>query len=133
MLGAFKGAKSTPAPTPSSECDITAYSLPVGVAGADVSGVITDTAIAVAAESGTTVTALKATFTVSEGATVKVGDVEQTSGTTENDFTNPVSYVVTAEDGTIKYITADATNVGSEDSISKERKEKIEKENSGTR
>ncbi|MGN0614986.1 hypothetical protein [Ruminococcus flavefaciens] len=28
--------------------------------------------------------------------------------------------VVTAEDGTVKYITADATNVGSEDSISKE-------------
>ena len=102
MLGAFKGSPFTPepVPTPSTECDITAFSLPVGDQGAAVAGVITGTDIAVAAVNGTTVTSLVATFTASEGATVKVGDVAQTSGTTANDFTNAVSYVVTAEDGT---------------------------------
>lgn len=90
---------------PSSECSITAFSLLVGADGASVNGTITESAspnptIAVSAVAGTTVTALKATFTASAGATVKVGSASQTSGTTENDFTNPVNYIVTAEDGT---------------------------------
>lgn len=56
--------------------------------------------VAVTVPSGTTVTALKATFTLNWLATAKVGDVAQESGVTENDFTNPVSYVITAPDGT---------------------------------
>lgn len=48
---------------------------------------------------GTDVTALVATFSNSLLSTVHVGSVLQVSGTTPNDFTNPVSYVVTAEDG----------------------------------
>ena len=51
-------------------------------------------------EAGTDVTALVASFTLSEGATAKVGPVAQVSGTTENDFTSIVTYAVTAEDGT---------------------------------
>jgi hypothetical protein len=47
---------------------------------------------------GTVVTALVATFTTT-GASVKVGTTAQTSGTTPNDFTSPVAYVVTAADG----------------------------------
>lgn len=35
-----------------------------------------------------------------EGASVKVGDVEQISGVTPNDFSEPVTYRVIAEDGT---------------------------------
>lgn len=51
----------------------------------------------------TDVTALTATFTTT-GAKVDVGSVAQASGTTPNDFTNPVSYVVTASDGsTVTY------------------------------
>lgn len=46
----------------------------------------------------TDVTALKAAFTTT-GVKVAVGSVAQASGTTPNDFTNPVSYVVTAADG----------------------------------
>jgi len=47
---------------------------------------------------GTVVTALVASFTAT-GISVKAVGAEQTSGTTANDFTNAVSYTVTAEDG----------------------------------
>ena len=61
-------------------------------------GVIGSGTIAVTVPFGTAVTALAATFTAT-GASVKVGSTVQTSGTTTNDFTNPVSYTVTASDG----------------------------------
>jgi hypothetical protein len=47
------------------------------------------------------VTALVASFATS-GASAKVGSVTQTSGATPNDFTNPVTYTVTAADGSAK-------------------------------
>jgi hypothetical protein len=46
---------------------------------------------------GTIVTALVATFTTT-GQSVSVGSAVQTSGQTTNDFTNPVTYTVTAAD-----------------------------------
>lgn len=49
---------------------------------------------------GTDVTDLVATFTLSKDATAEVGLVNQDSGVTSNDFTTPVTYTVTAEDGT---------------------------------
>ncbi|MDO8721122.1 MAG: ice-binding family protein [Syntrophales bacterium] len=72
---------------------ITAYSLN-GVAGA-----INETAktIAVTMPYGTPVTALVATFATT-GTGVKVGATDQVSGTTPNDFTSPVAYIVTAAD-----------------------------------
>ncbi|HUX53172.1 MAG TPA: T9SS type A sorting domain-containing protein [Williamwhitmania sp.] len=48
---------------------------------------------------GATVTDLVANYTLSDGATAKVGTVDQVSGQTANDFTNPMIYDVTAEDG----------------------------------
>src|SRR6185369_16342806 len=74
---------------------ITAFSL------AGVAGVVNETAktIVVTMPSGTTVTALVATYTTT-GAGVKVGAVAQTSGTTANNFTTPVAYTVTSGDGT---------------------------------
>lgn len=76
------------------EAKITAYSL------ASADGVIDETnhTIAVEVPYGTDVTALAAIFTLSAQATAKVDDTEQTSGTTENDFTNPVTYTITAGD-----------------------------------
>jgi hypothetical protein len=74
--------------------------------------------IAVAMPFGTTdVTALVATFTTT-GVRVTVGSTVQISGTTKNDFTNPVTYTVTAADGlTQDYIvvvtTEDLPAVGS--------------------
>ena len=58
---------------------------------------------------------LVATFTLSDGATAKVGNVEQVSGTTANDFTSTVTYTITASDGTttknyiVAVLEADAT------------------------
>ncbi len=51
-------------------------------------------------ENGTDVTNLVSNFTLSTGASAKVGGVTQVSGTTVNDFSNPVIYTVTAQDGT---------------------------------
>lgn len=75
---------------------ITAYSF-VGLSGA--AGVINETAktIAVTVPFGTNVTNLAATFT-STGSDVKVNALAQTSGTSVNDFSIPVTYTVTAAD-----------------------------------
>ena len=79
---------------------ITAYSL------AGATGTINESAktIAVTLPSGTIVSALAATFTKT-GTSVKVGATVQTSGTTANNFTNPVTYTVTAADNsTVTYV-----------------------------
>ncbi|MGE0090819.1 MAG: T9SS type A sorting domain-containing protein, partial [Bacteroidales bacterium] len=47
---------------------------------------------------GTSLTNLVATFTLSDGATAKIGAVVQESGITANDFSSEVIYTVTAED-----------------------------------
>ncbi len=57
-----------------------------------------DHTISVTVPKGTDVTNLIATFSQS-GSSVEVGSTVQTSGTTANDFTNPVIYTVTAADG----------------------------------
>ena len=74
---------------------ITAFSLE-GVAGAIHE---LDDTIAVTLPFGTDVTALVATFTTT-GTGVAVGSTPQTSGTNANDFSSPVTYTVTAADGT---------------------------------
>ena len=83
------------APVASSAKAITAYSFTSPAA----TGVIDEGAhtITVPVPHGTNVTALVATFTTT-GASVKVGTTDQVSGTTPNDFTNPVTYTVTAAD-----------------------------------
>lgn len=58
---------------------------------------------------GTPATALTATFTLSEGASAKVGATDQVSGTTENDFSSPVTYTVTAEDASYQDWTVTVT------------------------
>lgn len=88
---------------PSSAKAITAYSL------AGVAGVINETAktITVAVPYGTNLTTAVATFTTS-GASVKVDTVVQTSGTTANNLTNAVAYLVTAADGSTASYTVTA-------------------------
>ncbi len=51
---------------------------------------------------GADITTLPATFTNSLLSTVKIGNLVQTSGKTTNNFTSPLTYNVTAENGTIK-------------------------------
>ena len=66
-------------------------------------------AISVSLPHGTPLAGLVAAFTTT-GASVAVGTAVQVSGTTANDFTGPVAYVVTAEDGTTRtyVVTAQA-------------------------
>jgi len=77
---------------------ITAYSF-AGYAGA--TGVVDEAAktIAVTVPNGTVLTALVATFTTT-GANVTVGAAVQTSTSTANNFSAPVTYRVSAADGT---------------------------------
>jgi len=48
----------------------------------------------------TDLTALVSTFTLTEGATAKVGTTSQVSATTSNNFSSPVTYTLTSQDGT---------------------------------
>jgi len=47
---------------------------------------------------GTSLTSLVSSFTFSDGASVTVGGTAQVSGSTSNDFTSPVTYLVTSQD-----------------------------------
>lgn len=64
---------------------------------ADVIATIEETEITATVPYGTDVTALIATFTTT-GSIVTINTTEQISGVTANDFTNPVSCIVTAAD-----------------------------------
>ncbi|MDO9069458.1 MAG: ice-binding family protein [Deltaproteobacteria bacterium] len=98
------GGNSGGTVAPSSAKTISAYSLN------GVAGIVNEAAktIAVTMPFGTNVTALVATFTTT-GASVKIAAVTQTSGTTANNFTAPVSYTVTAADGTAATYTVTVT------------------------
>jgi len=56
--------------------------------------------IAIEVLGGIARTSLVPTFTLSEGASATVSGTAQISGTTTTNFTNPVTYTITAEDGT---------------------------------
>ena len=95
-------------PSPSSRKEITAFSLNGAV------GIINQTSktIAVYLPCGTDLTALKATFTTT-GVSVKVGSLLQISGSTENDFSSPLTYTVTAANDTIQDYIVTVTLAGS--------------------
>ncbi len=97
----------TVAPAPSKT--ITSFSL------SGISSVISGQNIYVSVPSGTNVTNLIATYTTT-GQSVAISGVNQVSGQTENNFTNPVTYVVTASDGsTANYIVT--VTVGAQTSL----------------
>ncbi len=65
-------------------------------------------------------TKLVASFTASPFATVTIGSTAQVSGTTVNDFTNPVTYTVKSSDGTATQaytVTVTITPVETDNSI----------------
>ncbi|MBV5267001.1 MAG: IPT/TIG domain-containing protein, partial [Burkholderiaceae bacterium] len=66
-----------------------------------VTGTVDNTAhtVALTVPYGTSPTALVSTFSIGTGASAKVGASDQVSATTANDFTNPVNYTITAQDG----------------------------------
>ncbi|MBI5825195.1 MAG: hypothetical protein HZB18_14290 [Chloroflexi bacterium] len=69
-----------------------------GFSSPSATGVFSGTNVAVTVPFGTDVTALVAVFGTN-GFSVKVGATNQVSGTTPNDFTAPVTYTVTAVNG----------------------------------
>jgi type IV secretory pathway TrbF-like protein len=64
--------------------------------------------ITISVPAGTNVSALVASF-ISTGKSVAVAGVRQTSGVTANNFTNPVVYTVTAENGSSANYTVTVT------------------------
>jgi hypothetical protein len=70
------------------------------ISGRRYSADISDPDVKVLVPQGTDLTTLVANFSLSEGVSVKVGSVVQVSGTTPNDFTNPLIYTVVGGDGT---------------------------------
>ena len=84
--------------------DINVFSFPKAdntALKSDVAGIISGTDISVELPFGSDRATLVAYFET-EGKTVAVGSVEQVSGDTKNDFSNPVTYRVTAENGDVK-------------------------------
>ncbi|MEI6092579.1 MAG: hypothetical protein WCQ47_02730, partial [bacterium] len=102
----------------SSDKNITSFTVPnqTGSTGiADISS--TEGTIAITVPHGTDVTKLVATFSTT-GASVAISGTPQISGITSNNFTNPKTYTVTAEDGTTKtYIVTVAIAVSSDKNI----------------
>jgi uncharacterized protein (TIGR02145 family)/uncharacterized repeat protein (TIGR02543 family) len=81
-----------------------------GFTSPPVTGTVNEAAktVAVTVPHGTNVTALVADF-ASNGTSVKVGSIVQVSGATANNFTSPVTYTVTAEDGSMQNYTVTVT------------------------
>ncbi|GAA4936124.1 hypothetical protein GCM10023314_05590 [Algibacter agarivorans] len=82
----------------SAETDILTFSFTEQTGAATIDAVAHTVVVEVA--NGTDLSALVSSFTLSAGATAVVGSTAQTSGTTSNDFSNDVTYKVTAADGT---------------------------------
>jgi len=81
---------------------------------ANVTATITGTSIVAIVPNGTNITNLIATFSTT-GDTVHVGAVLQTSGATANDFTNAVTYTVTAANGDMQSYTVTVINSNNSD------------------
>ncbi|MBK9572144.1 MAG: hypothetical protein IPO43_05180 [Rhodoferax sp.] len=79
---------------------------------ADVVGTVSGSAIAVTLPFGQSRTALVASF-IALGVSVQVGERVQRSGLSTEDFSNPVNYVVTAADGSVKTYTVTVVNAHS--------------------
>ncbi len=104
--GSGGGGGSSSGVTAASPKAITSFS----IASPTVTGTINESAkiISVSVPAGTNVTALVAKWSTS-GASVKVGTVAQTSGTTSNDFAKPVIYTVTGLDASTTQYTVTVT------------------------
>lgn len=89
----------TSVPVPVSDTSINSFSLD------GIAGIITGNTISVTVPFGNDVTALIATFDTADGNTVTVNGVTQNSSITPNNFTTPVTYLVTGSDGrTSQYV-----------------------------
>lgn len=90
--------KISSTPAPSTDTDILTFTIP-NQEGESVISAESHT-VNITVPTSTPLDSVIATFTLSTGATAKVGDAAQVSGTTPNNFTSPVTYTITAEDTT---------------------------------
>ena len=88
----------------SSTKDITAFS----IIDPSVTGTVNEDTITLTVPAGTSVSNLVAVFTTT-GESVYIDTVLQTSGSSSNNFTNPVTYTVEAENGSLKNYTVTVT------------------------
>lgn len=100
----------TPTPILSGAREITAFSFTKAIntsLSADVIATIDamNHTISATFPAGTVITVLKASFTISADASLKVGSTVQTTAVTPNDFTNPLTFTVTAQNATIQNYT----------------------------
>jgi serine/threonine protein kinase, bacterial len=93
-LAACGGGGSSASPSASSAKELTAFSIGGALGAIDA----TRRTIAIELPFGTDSHALVATFATTGGA-VRVASTAQVSGKTPNDFNAPVTYIVTADDG----------------------------------
>ena len=70
-------------------------------------GTIDGSSIVITVPGNADLTQLVASFTHSSLSTVQIGDTEQTSGVTVNDFTQPLTYTLVAEDGSTQDYTVE--------------------------
>ena len=82
-------------------------------------GVFSGKTISIKVPSGTDLNVLTPSFTHSNDATVTVGSVKQISGVTANNYSNAVTYVVTAQDGTTANYTVRVTTFASVSELQK--------------
>ena len=98
MMFIFTACDDTSTVNPKSdECDFVDFTFN-GIIGKATIKTGSKTIVAKADES-VDLAKIKAEFELSDGASAKIGSKSQVSSVTSNDFTEPVVYVVTAEDG----------------------------------
>ena len=135
ILTLISGCAPSVTPVLSGAKEITSYRFEATinpVLSSDVEGTIDSDnhTVSLTVPYDTPLTSLVATFTLSSGATAKIGTAPQVSGTTANDFTHSLTYTVTAEDGStqdwvvtvtianpVRYVATDGDNAndGSEE------------------
>jgi hypothetical protein len=95
VLSLLTGCPTVTNTSSSSDKDITAFAF----VSPELTGAISESVnkIYVRTPNNVDTTSLVASF-ITTGSKVTVGSVSQISGSTENDFTNPVTYTVTAKD-----------------------------------
>lgn len=98
LFFACKKDKDEEKPIPSSANAFITFSLPGQISSVINQGAHT---IVITMPFGNKLDSLTAaTFTISTGATIKIGTVNQVSGQTLNNFSTPITYTITAENGT---------------------------------
>ncbi|MCG6194625.1 cadherin-like beta sandwich domain-containing protein [Leptospira sp. FAT2] len=76
-----------------------------------------NSAVTVAVPNATNVSSLKATFLIPENSKLEVGGVQQVSGTTSLDFSNPVIYKFTDENGNSQNYTVTVVRASAGDKV----------------